>query len=265
MKPLLHTLHARFESERTARQGSSQPGRVLLSGFAWALAVLALLTTSACSKAQTPAAPPEPSWQSVLATMPLVQPVKELNRTNAVPLMLKSFGSNNVVRALVFVPGATDEFFFFRRARAVLTQEHPTLLDAVVALTNQTHIRATFQPPLLLLHTDEDPLEPVIEEKDAATVAKLRVTAFVSHLESFDHDWDYLLPILVKSLGVRFSPGPSSSISWDFYRHSFATWNLTGWEALRAIAMAGKTSFAVEKDQLTFRADARTHIAPKFD
>ena len=237
----------------------------LSSGFAWALATFVVLTSSACSKAQTPAVASEPSWQSALATMPLVQPVKELNRTNAVPLMLKSFGSNNVVRALVFVPGATDEFFFFRRARATLTQEHPTLLDAVLALTNQTHIRVTFHPPVLLLHTDEDPLEPVVEEKDSATVAKLRSTRFVPHLESFDHDWDYLVPILTKSLGVQFSPGLRSSVSWDFYRHSLATWNITGWEALRAIAMAGKTSFTVEKDLLTFRTDARAHAAPKLD
>ena len=101
-------------------------------------------------------------WQDALARMPLGVPqsgVIELNRTNCVPLMLDAFQSNGVVKALIFMPGATDELCFFRRAHATLTNANPTLLDAVTALTNQTFIQATFQPPLLLLHTTEDSLD----------------------------------------------------------------------------------------------------------
>ena len=75
--------------------------------------------------------------------------------------MLDAFQSNAVVKALIFMPGATDELYFFRRAHAKLTNANPSLLDAIVALTNQTYIQATFQPPLLLLHTTEDPLDGI--------------------------------------------------------------------------------------------------------
>src|SRR5436190_2121416 len=74
------------------------------------------------------------TWQEALATMPLYKVVPELNRSNAVPLMLLSFQKNAEVKALIFMPGATDEFNFFRRAVAQLTNSKPTLLDAVVAL-----------------------------------------------------------------------------------------------------------------------------------
>ncbi len=45
--------------------------------------------------------------------MPLGTNVTELNRTNCVGIMLRAFQSNNVVKALIFMPGATDEFYFF--------------------------------------------------------------------------------------------------------------------------------------------------------
>ena len=78
------------------------------------------------------------NWQSALSVMPLATNVTELNRTNCVPLLLNSFQSNGVVKALIFMPGATDELYFFRRAHATLTNSNPSLLDAVTALTNQT-------------------------------------------------------------------------------------------------------------------------------
>src|SRR5579859_7877239 len=100
------------------------------------------------------------TWPEALTQMPLRTSAMELNRTNCVQIMLSAFQSNTVVKALVFMPGATDEFYLFRRARGFLTNSNPSLLDAVVALTNQSLIRATFHPPLLLLHTAEDSLEP---------------------------------------------------------------------------------------------------------
>src|ERR1700758_4045754 len=80
----------------------------------------------------------EESWQSALSQMPLGTNVTQLNRTNCVKIMLPALRSNDVVKALIFMPGATDEFYMFRRAKAALTNDSPTLLDAVIALTNQT-------------------------------------------------------------------------------------------------------------------------------
>lgn len=205
------------------------------------------------------------TWQSALARMPLGTNVAELNRTNCVGIMLQAFGSNDVVKGLVFMPGATDEFYMFRRARAGLTNASPTLLDAVNALTNQTLIRVTFWPPMLLLHTDEDPLEPLAEIKDAETAAKIEWKPFVGHAVYNDRDWNFLLPVLTKSLKVKFTPILNSRNSWHFYRHSFAAWNLNGREALDAIALAGKTRFTIEKKKVIFQGDERVRAVPKID
>src|SRR5262245_33605791 len=74
------------------------------------------------------------TWESALSRMPLEAGVTELSRTNCVEVMLKAFQSNDFVKALIFMPGATDEFYMFKRARAQLTNASPTLLDAVSAL-----------------------------------------------------------------------------------------------------------------------------------
>jgi len=172
---------------------------------------------------------------------------------------------NAVVQALVFMPGATDEFYMFRRARATITNNSPTLLDALEALTNQTRIRASFRAPLLLLHTDEDPLEPIGEIQDPGTEVKLEWTQFMAHAIYDDRDWDYLVPILSKKLKVRFSPARHSRSSWHFYRHSLAEWNLNGREALEAIALAGKTRFIVGHNNVNFSGDERYLERPKLD
>ena len=172
--------------------------------------------------------------------MPLGTNVTQLNRTNCVGILLRAFQSNDVVKALVFMPGATDEFYFFRRARADLTNNPASLLDAVSALTNQTLIRATFRPPLLLLHTGEDLLEPAIKIEHQPTADKLRQARFVAHGLYNDRDWDSLWPVLKKSFRTELHPWPRMISTWHFYRHSFAAWNLTGWEAWRPRRWPGK-------------------------
>lgn len=199
------------------------------------------------------------TWQSALASMPLTTNVHEINSTNFLHVMLESFGSNNTVKALVLMPGSTDEFYMFRRAKAVLTNSSPTLLDAVNALTNQTYIQATFRPPFLLLRTIEDPAEPIVTIQDAPTSAMLKERKFEPHSVYIDNDWDYMLPHLGKSLKVALSPGLYDRESFHFYRHSFAAWNLSGWEAMQAVALAGKTTIKVSSDWLIFSGDTRTN------
>jgi hypothetical protein len=202
------------------------------------------------------------TWQEALARMPLGAHVGQLNRTNCIDLMLPAFKSNQTVKALIFMPGATDEFYMFKRARAALTMASPTLLDAVSALTNQTEIRATFLPPLLLLHTAEDPLDLLITVKHEATAQKLHQARFVPHALYNDRDWDFVQPILKKHLKVDIKPWRYSSDSWHFYRHSLAAWNLTGWEALEAFGFAGKSGFIVRRKEVDFGCDPRYRTAP---
>jgi hypothetical protein len=197
------------------------------------------------------------SWQAALGRMPLGTNVTELNATNCVKIMLGAFQSNQTVKALVFLPGATDEFYWHQQAKAKLTNDGPSLLDAINALTNQTRIRAVFRPPLLLLRADSDPVEPQGVIKDAATARRIMQRRFVPHAIYNDRDWDFLLPILKKTCRVDFKPGMYSSHSFHFYRPSFAAWNLTGWEALEAVSLADRTTFTVEEDQVIFQEDGR--------
>jgi hypothetical protein len=205
------------------------------------------------------------AWQAALDRMPLGTQVTQLNRTNCVSVLLGAFQSNNVVKALIFMPGATDELCFFRRAKADLPDAPASLLAAISALTNQTHIQATFRPPLLLLHTEEDLLEPRITIQHAPTAAKLKLARFVPHGVYNDRDWDVLRAALKSSLRVGLLPWPRSYHSWHFYRHSFAAWNLTGWEALQVTALAGQTGFTVRRKEVVFELDTRPRVAPKLD
>ena len=206
----------------------------------------------------------DPAWRSALGRMPLGAGVTTLAETNCVAAMLPAFQSNDAVKALIFMPGATDEFYMFHRARATLTNQSPTLLDAVTALTNQTNIRVTFLPPFLLLHTDEDPLEPLFKITDEATAEKLRQRRFLTHALYNDRDWDFMMPILEKQLKMDFRPWPYRRDSWHFYRHSFTAWNLTGWEALEAVSLAGKETYTIEKRRVVFEGDGRVRATPKF-
>jgi hypothetical protein len=221
------------------------------------ISLLALVSMALASKAE--------DWQSALARMPLNTTAAELNRTNCVGLMLNAFQDNPTVKALVFMPGATDEFYMFRRARAQLTAPNPSLLDAIVALTNQSLIRATFQSPFLLLHTDEDPLDVVMNIEHEPTAKKLQTARFARHIVCDDRDWNYIQPILKKTFRMDVRPWRHSYDSWHFYRHSFAAWNVGGVEALKAIALAGKTCFTVQKRHLVFEGDERVRATPKLE
>ena len=205
------------------------------------------------------------TWQEALARMPLREPVRDLNRTNCVRVMLDAFQSNDIVKAMVFMPGATDEFYLFRRARAVLTNAAPTLLDAVCALAAQTNIRADFHVPFLILHTNEDPLEGENSFEDARTARRLKNRVRLAHLNCNDKDWDFLQPVLKRSLRINLRPWRYSTGSWHFYRHSFAAWNIDGLQALELAAIAGKSKFVLLRGEARFEVDTRVRSTPSFD
>ena len=160
------------------------------------------------------------------------------------------------------MPGATDEFYFFKRARVNLTNSNPTLLDAISAMTNQTLIRARFHPPFLLLCTAEDPLEPTEKIGHAATAERLQKKKFADHVLYNDRDWDSLFTPLAFDLNVFLLPRPLTIEANHFYRHSFVANDLTQWEQLEALAFSGRTSFTIEKRKIIFSPDARAHNPP---
>jgi hypothetical protein len=207
----------------------------------------------------------EESWQGALSEMPLGANVAELNRTNCVPLMLNAFQSNGVVKALIFMPGATDELYFFKRAHATLANSNSSLLDAVTALTNQTYIQVTFNPPLLLLHTTEDSLDGFATVKNESTAAKLRGRLVSDRVLFNDADWGGLKSVVGKKLSVGLRPLAGDAETWHFYRHSFAACGVTQWEMLETIALAGKTTFTLNWLTAEFQPDARAGVVPKLE
>jgi hypothetical protein len=194
-------------------------------------------------------------WPEVLSRMPLGPPVTQITWSNAVGLMLPALRSNDVVKALIFLPGATDEFYLYRRARADLTQPAPSLLDAVRALTNQTAIRATFLPPWLLLHTESDRLAPELVIAHEPTAAKLKQKRSVSYACFNDRVWDNLEPFLRKHLKVDIRPWRGSKECGHFYRPCFAAWNLDGIEALETAALATKTWVTIRRHEALFQLE----------
>lgn len=204
----------------------------------------------------------EETWQTALSRMPLGANVTELNRTNCVSLVLNAFQSNAVVKALIFMPGATDELYFYRRASAKLTNANPSLLDAVAALTNQTYIRATFRAPLLLLHTSEDLTKVVAVVKDKSTAAKLQRKTIPDRIVLNDAGWDDVRAALGKQLSVGLRPFSDAPVSWHFYRHNFAACGLTQWEMLETIALADKTKFSVHWLTADYQLDQRNGSVP---
>jgi hypothetical protein len=197
------------------------------------------------------------TWQEALSQMPLGGHGTYFSRTNAIPLMLDAFQSNNVVKALIFMPGAADEFVFFRRAHFTLTNANPSLADAIIALTNQTYIHASFRPPFLLLYNTEDALDPIITIKSKSTVAKLQSRIVPDRLELWDCNWDYVRPKLQSKLSVGLRPFPDSPSSWHFWPQNFAACGVTQWELLEAIALSGKTTLTLHWLTAHYTLDTR--------
>ena len=161
--------------------------------------------------------------------------------------MLGSFRSNELIKAFIFMPGATDEFYMFRRARAEIKTEAPTLLDAIAALTNQTRIRATFRTPFLLLHTGTDPLLPVVNILDQKCALKLARAPRVPAVSFNDTEWDSIQPLLKRGFKIDVKPWRYSRDSHHFYRSAFAAYDLNGREMIEVVALASQTCVSIER------------------
>lgn len=205
------------------------------------------------------------SWTDVLSRMPLGPNVSVLNHTNCAQALLGSFQSNTAAKALIFMPGATDELYFFKRVQVSLTNAVPSLLDAVVALTNQSPLRVTFRAPFVLLYSGEDVLDLDFKVQHESTAKKLQAGKPLPQILAIDRDWTQLLRLMKRRIPATLLPYEGTTGSWHFYRHTFVGWNLTPWEALEAAALAGKTKFTVIRRGVVFEVDPRVGELPKLD
>lgn len=205
------------------------------------------------------------SWTEALRRMPLATNAPVLNHTNCAEILLTSFQSNATIKALIFMPGATDELYFFRRVQVTLPQTPASLLDAVTALTNQSPVRVTCRGPFVLLYSGEDVLELDYQIEHEGTLKKLQAGKPLPHLQAIDRDWTQLLGLIKKRIPATLLPYERTRGSWHFYRHTFAGWGLTPWETLQAAALAGKTKFTVVRGGVIFDVDPRVGELPKLD
>ena len=212
-----------------------------------------------------PTSGPAQDWARALERMPLATNVTFLTRTNCAQALFQALTADSVVKAIVFMPGATDELYFFRRVNAQLTNDSPNIVDAVAALTNQTPLRVAFRPPFLLLYSEEDVLDLDFNVEHARTVEKLKSTMVPGRQEYLDRDWQAIRDHHRRKLSVGVQPLNRSSITRHFYRHTFAGWNLTAWETVEATALAGKTRFTVGRNRVEFDLDERTGGVPRLE
>lgn len=247
------------------------PGTPDLSGSGWTHLAFCRVNAAfrhlflALLLAGTTAFAEEAAWPAALSAMPLGTNISVLNRTNCAEVLLARFQSNSAVKAFIFMPGATDELYFFRRVNVTLTNANPTMLDAITALTNQSPLRLTSRGAFLLLYSCEDVLDLDIKIQHEKTVEKLKAGKPLPHLLMIDRDWTAFLAVTKKKINVTLWPFPRTKQSWHFYRHTFAGWNLTPWETIEAAAYSGKTKFTVVRGQINFLLDERVNEHPKLD
>jgi len=204
-------------------------------------------------------------WVSDLEKIPFLSGEKFLNESNSIPLIFQSFRKSGSISALAFLPGATDEFYFFKRAEAKLPPGELNLLQVCQALTNQTYIRMRFNPPSVIFHTSEDPLEPSIEVKSTEAAVKLKRHSFQKKFLYSDKDWEFTHPALRFYCNMKIVPEAKSTKANHFFRPSIVGFDLTVWETLEVFSLASKTQLVVDKKKITFSEDPRFYQHPPLD
>lgn len=206
-----------------------------------------------CTVLPALAAPSAPGWTDALRAMPLPAGAPPLNRDNAVAVLLQAFRSNATIKAMVVLPGVSDDFYLIHRDAPPLNLRATTLGDALAALTNATPVRLTWREPFLFVHVEGDRLEPAVQATDDETARRLRQEVALSGGTFVDRHWEKLQPQLTAGLRVPVQPAPASEDAWHFERHNFAAWNLTGWELLQVLSLTGNTRVTVQKQAVHVR------------
>jgi hypothetical protein len=84
--------------------------------------------------------------------------------------------------------------------------------------------------------------------EDQRTADRIKRKHFEKHAVFNDHDWDYVEPILAFDVNTHLiTPASARTIPIIFSATAFAEFDLNGWDALRAVALANKTKFTVKK------------------
>lgn len=195
--------------------------------------------------------PAEEAWRAALRAMPLAAGSGTLARSNCLPVLLGAFQSNNLVKALVVLPGVSNDFYLLNRDRPLHLAAN-NLADALAVLAETTAVRVTFREPFLFLHTTKDKLKPATTSFSSALTKRLRGRCSAPQVLLVDRHWDGIQPWLARLSGLEVTPEPGSIDAWHFARHNLAAWQLDDWDLLCAISLSGGTKFTLGKSGLRF-------------
>lgn len=188
-----------------------------------------------------------------LRAMPLPA-AATLNRSNAVDVLLGAFQSNGVIKAIVILPGVSDDFYLIHRDAPALNLRATNLWEGIVALTNATAMRVTWREPFVLLHAGaREVLRASIRIEDMAMAGRLKLKNLPERVLHLDAHWETIQPALERALGRRVRPEGASTEAWHFNRHNLTGANLTGWELLEAVSLTGGTTVTVQKLGIHFQ------------
>src|ERR1043166_1423099 len=190
--------------------------------------------------------------EEALRQMPVPKSALPLTQETFIPTCLAQFRSNEVVKALVFLPGVADDFYLIHRDARKLAITSDNLLGALTALTNATSLRATFRAPYLFVHADRDLLSPVVAQKNRRVDGMLQLRRSIAGLVLIDRHWDFLQPQLQNGLKMLVTPPGKSEEAWHFARYNLAAFGLTDWELLSALSIAGRTKILPETSRIRF-------------
>jgi len=197
------------------------------------------------------------SWENELSAMPLPASVLPLRRENCISICVTNFHSNAVVKALIFLPGVSDDFYLINRDKKDLAIRAFNLLEALCRLTNSTQLSVTFREPFLLVHTRNDQCDPAIVVKHRATAAALMAARSIPSVVCSDAHWDSIQPVLQKNLHMRVRPLPGSRDDWHFNRHNLAAYGTTDLELVSALSLTARTTAIIQKNRLNFELRAQ--------
>lgn len=191
-----------------------------------------------------------------------LDPAQPIQLKDCIPLAINSFVSNQVVRALIIMPMASDYLYFFREKSLKLEgiqslqgKSKLSLLHLVTSLTNATPLRTAFHESFLLICTDKDRIQGKVIELQGASAASWLEQRPCRNLLWLDRSWDFLAPLLEQVLECKITPQVDSEPSWHFYRANMAGYGLSGRELLTALCMTSKTQVKVARGRLEFKLD----------
>ena len=198
------------------------------------------------------------SWESALAQMALTKK-GPLERETVIPVCLESFRSNATVKALLFLPGVSDDFYLINRSKPRLAIPASTLSEALIALTNATQIKVSYRAGFLMVHTARDRLDPQIIVKNRATAEQLAIMRSTQEFECIDLHWDALQAKLQTAFHIAIRPKAGSQSAWHFARHNLAAFGLTDGELIAALSTAGKTKVVIGRNTVSFTEGLTAH------